>query len=426
MKKLGFLALVLGLVLAFALPAMSFTIEGAKGERMYLGGIFMFDMGYFSRSKEYTGTGTDNTQFVTAVPIHSRLRGFLEIGNVGGYWEFGIGGQMPNTAGELPSFGGPSGNNYVETRRLYGYYKFGNCELRTGKDFGYYGLTVRASQYFGYHFDAHGVLYGWGNVNDYRDPQIRFTQNVNKQFGYMITLLQPYVWNEGSVTSTDPRRVSYSQIPRVALKMMIETGMFSLYPAFQWQTSKFDNLNQTAAWAGKSPDDTISSWQVLMPLVFRAGQFKASAQYYYGQNSYPMYGAWAGPFHSLGVSSAVPANAPIAAATPPRDASGAIKPTTDQGGFIDLAYTIGPFTPAIFFGYDNAKNSDIFKGPKGVDNNTRLAYGASCSIKIADGFYVVPEVAYYNQGEYPAGMGAKSGQDYGKIWLAGVEFQFIF
>ena len=52
MKKLGLLAFILGLVIAFAMPALAFTIEGAKGEKMYIGGTFMTDFGSWYRSKE--------------------------------------------------------------------------------------------------------------------------------------------------------------------------------------------------------------------------------------------------------------------------------------------------------------------------------------------------------------------------------------
>ena len=31
---------------------MAFTIDGAKGEKMYIGGTFMTDFGYWDRSKE--------------------------------------------------------------------------------------------------------------------------------------------------------------------------------------------------------------------------------------------------------------------------------------------------------------------------------------------------------------------------------------
>ncbi len=38
MKKLGLFALISGLVIAFAMPVLAFTIEGAKGEKMYIDG----------------------------------------------------------------------------------------------------------------------------------------------------------------------------------------------------------------------------------------------------------------------------------------------------------------------------------------------------------------------------------------------------
>jgi hypothetical protein len=401
MKKLGLLALVLGMIVAFAVPAMSFTIEGAKGEKMYIGGVFMTDIGYFSRSKEITGTGTDQTQFVMAVPNHSRLHGSLEVGNVGGYWEFGMGGVEANTSGAYNT-----SNNYVETRLLYGWYKFGNCELRAGKDHGYY-YSVVPSQYFGLNWDLHVFGYGWGNVYDTREPQLRFTQNVTKEFGYMITLMQPAVFVDPSVAGAK-QGVSYSQVPRVAAKVMMNFGMVSLYPAGQWQYAKWDNLNQTAAWTGKSVDDNMTSWQLLLPVVLSAGPFKGTAQFYYGNNSAPMYGGFASAFHAYG-----------------RDANGTVKTTTDMAGFINLAYTVGAATPAIYFGYDNAKNSDIYKGPTGDDNNTRMMYGASVNIKIAEGFFVIPEFTWYDYGKYPAGT-ALANKDVGKEWLGGVQFMFVF
>jgi len=417
MKKLGLLALVLGMIVAFAVPAMSFTIEGAKGEKMYIGGVFMTDIGYYSRSKELTGTGTDQTQFVTAVPIHSRLHGSLEVGNVGGYWEFGMGGSEANTSGA--SF---NTNNYVETRLLYGWYKFGNCELRLGKDHGYY-YSVVPSQYFGLNWDAHVFGYGWGNVYDTREPQIRFTQNVTKQFGYMITLMQPVVFTDpvlAATNATSPNRLSYNYLPRLAVKLMMDFGMFKFYPAFQGQYAKWDNLSQVAPYSTLkiSPDDNVTSWQALLPVVMTAGPFKGTVQFFYGQNDAPFYGGFASSFHSWG-----------------RDpSSGAIKTATSMGGFVNLAYTVGAATPAIYFGYDQAKNTDLYSNkynqlyPGGDDYNARMMLGASVNIKIAEGFFVIPEFTWYDYGKYPAGAasGANAGKDVGKEWLGGVQFMFVF
>ncbi len=92
-----------------------------------------------------------------------------------------------------------------------------------------------------------------------------------------------------------------------------------------------------------------------------------------------------------------------------------------MNGFIDLSYTIGAATPHVYFGYDNAKNSDEWK--VGDDNNTRLMYGFSIPIKIAEGFFISPEFDWYDYGTRP-GNAAKP--DVGKEWLGGIQFQFIF
>ena len=42
MKKLGMFAFVMALVVAFALPAFAYTVEGAKGERFYHGRHFRY------------------------------------------------------------------------------------------------------------------------------------------------------------------------------------------------------------------------------------------------------------------------------------------------------------------------------------------------------------------------------------------------
>ncbi len=392
MKKLGLFIGVMGLVIALAIPALAFTIDGAKGEKMYIGGQFLTDVLYWNRSKELTGTGTDQTQFIMNVPTNSKLRGSLEIGNVGGYWELGMGGSEAGTSG---TSGAAATNNAVETRKLYGWYKFGNCEIRAGKDDGY-SVTFTPAQYLGNNDGRHIAGYGWGSLYDYRDPQVRFTQNISKEFGYMITLLQPTVF-------TDNTRVSYNAIPRVAVKVMMNFGMVSLYPTVNYQNAKWDNLGAIPALAGKSPDDNVTSWVGILPVRVTAGPFTGTVQFAYGQNL--------GTFYDY--ESTYQAYF--------RNANGQIKNTTGMNGFIDLAYAAGPVTPHLYFGYDNAKNSDAYT--VGDDNNTRMMYGISAPIKIADGFFISPEFDYYDYGKRP---GDPSKTDLGKEWIGGVQFQFIF
>jgi hypothetical protein len=52
------------------------------------------------------------------------------------------------------------------------------------------------------------------------------------------------------------------------------------------------------------------------------------------------------------------------------------------GAHIDLSYTFGPTTPHIYFGYNNAKDSDEWKIKD--NNNIRIMYGASIDYKVSD------------------------------------------
>ncbi len=376
------LVLLPALVIAFALPAGAFTIDGAKGEKMYIGGFIKTDFGYWNRDKKLTGVD-DQTQFITSVTNNSRVRGSFEVGNVGGYWELGNGGEVTGTTGS-----GVGNTAYIETRKLFGWYKFGNCEIRAGKDDSYL-YTINPFQNMGPNNNSHTGGYGWGGIYDTRNPQVRFTQNVSKAFGYALTLLQPN-------TFVDQTRTSYATLPAVAAKMTMNFGSVSLYPAGLYQQVKWDKMPGGF-------DDNMTTWFAILPVKVSAGGFTGLAQIGYGQN---VNGA-------LGTQSAFHLYL--------RDASGKVKNTTALNGFVDLAYAFGPVTPHIYFGYDKASNSDVWK--TGDDNNTRTMVGIGINYKVADSFYVVPEFTMYDYGKKPNDA-AKP--DLGKEWLGGVQFQFVF
>jgi len=388
MKKLGLFALVLGLVVAFALPAFAFTIEGAKGEKMYIGGLFMTDIGFFNRSKELTGYTSDRTELMFTVPNYSQLRGTVEVGQVGGLWEFGIGGStIGGTAAET---------RYVELRKLYGWYNFGNCQILAGKTDGYV-YSVAPLQVMGFNNGNYVAGFGWGNIYDSRSPQVRFTQNISKQFSYAISLVS----TEGY---TDSTRLSYSQIPAIAAKFSMNFGVVTLKPAAVYQTVKWDQLP-----AGY--DDSMASWYAVLPVIVKAGPFTGTFQAGYGQNIGT--GATQGQFGLLLLESAYQSYQ--------RDANGKIKNTTALNGFIDLAFTAGPITPHVYFGYDRAQNSDVWK--TGDDNNTRTMMGISAMYQVAPAFYLIPEFTMYDYGKIP-NTAAKT--DIGKSWVGGVQFRFMF
>ncbi len=382
MKKLGLIALVIGLVTALAMPVLAFSIDGAKGQKMYIGGLIQTDFGYWNRDKNLTGVD-DQTQFITSVINSSRVRGSFEVGSVGGYWELGNGGEVTGATGV-----GVGTTNYIETRKLYGWYKFGNCEILAGKNDAYL-FSLVAAPVMGLNNNLHVVGFGWGSIYDTRNPQVRFTQNISKQFGYAVTLLQPN-------TFVDQTRTSYATLPAVAVKLMMNFGAISLFPAGLYQQIKWDKMPS-------GYDDNMTTWYAVLPVKVSVAGFTATAQVGYGQN---LNGA-------LGLQSAFH--------TYLRDSTGKVKNTTGLNGFIDLAYAFGPATPHLFFGYDKAENSDIWK--TGDNNVVRNMYGVSVNYKVADSFFLVPEFTMYDYGKKPNDANKT---DLGKEWLGGVAFLFVF
>jgi hypothetical protein len=62
----------------------------------------------------------------------------VQSGNVGAYWELGMGRDL--VAGHEQADGASllqgQRTNYIETRKIYGWYTFGNCTLMAGKNDG--------------------------------------------------------------------------------------------------------------------------------------------------------------------------------------------------------------------------------------------------------------------------------------------------
>jgi hypothetical protein len=97
------------------------------------------------------------------------------------------------------------------------------------------------------------------------------------------------------------------------------------------------------------------------------------------------------------------------------------KARNSTGTYVDLFYTFGPTTPHIYFGYDNAKDSDAWKIRD--NQNTWMMYGASIDYKVSDAFYVIPVFTFYDWGKQP---GVTYKPDIGKEWIGGLKLRFVF
>lgn len=382
MKKTLIFALVLGLAVMFAVPAFAFKIEGAKDTNFYFGALMLTDTGARNLSKELYDGKSDQTEFFMNIPNHSRVRGSMEVGHVGGYFELRLGGDQQTTSTRYSG-----GAQEVESAKLYGWYKFGNCTLLVGKTDGHVYSVAAGGQNLGLAY-GHVAGFGWGSVYDQRNAQVRFSQDISKAFGYDISLVQPMYY-------TDTNQRSFATIPMVAAKLRMNFGVVSLMPAGYYQYVKWNNLPNGF-------DDNMTSWFTVLPVVVKAGAFTGTFQVGYGANI-------ASP---LALESGFQQYQRV---------NGKVKDTTGLNGFVDLAFNAGSVIPHLYVGYDKAENSDAYY--VGDNYNTRMMYGASINWKVADSFYIVPEFTYYDYGKNPKVAG---NPDIGKEWLTGVQFQFVF
>jgi len=415
MKKLAIFALVLGLAVAFTVPAFAFKIESAKDQTFYFGGTIMTDIGYWGQSKERTGVyGETNsrTSFFLNTPRHSNIKTIIESGNTGAYFELRYGRdwasshEQGDTATTNANAGSADKNNrlnYIEPAQLYGWYKFGNCRILAGKTAGQ-TFTLVPYQNLGLDTANHIYGFGWGAFYDDRATQIRFEQTISKAFAWHIALVQP--WYTDYTNALGQNFDSYAQFPAVALKFTMNFGPVSLFPAGQYQKIVWQDL---PSYLGQTPDDTMESWIVLLPVRFQAGPFVAAAQMSWGQNvGIPGYNSLQNPDGN-------PTRGTLG------NSIGKFRNTNQVAGFIDLSYKAGSVTPHIYFGYDQVKSDEAWK--TGNDSNTRTMWGASAQIAISPNFNIIPEFTFYDYGKTPGVAGAP---DRGTEWLAGAQFQFVF
>ena len=406
MKKSLIFALVLGLAVMMAVPASAFRIEGAKDTKFYFGALVYTDVGVWSRDADNFKTSfpgqTDRTEFILNLARHSRIRGDIQMGAVGAYWEVRLGADKESASLGSAEYLGNGGAYRTEGAKLYGYYRFGNCTLLAGKTDGHIFSTV-AYQNLGFNNNNHIAGFGWGVIYDTRSAQVRFSQDISKTFGYDLSLVQTdyYVDNgTGQVAiTTAGARNSIQTFPLAALKARMNFGAVSMMPAGWLQYVKWNDL--PAVGTNNNPDDNLTSWGLVLPVVVKAGAFTGTFQAAYGINMGGIL-ALQSPYHSY------------------QRVNGSIKNTTGYNGFFDLAFTAGAVTPHFYVGYDKAENTDAYVGDK---YNDRMMYGVGVNWKITDNFYVVPEFTYYDYGKNPR---LPNNPDLGAEWLGGVQFQFVF
>jgi len=413
MKKLGMFVFVMALVVAFALPAFAYTVEGAKGERFTFGGQFITDFGWRNTDKAYnkiadtTNGPGDRTEFFAILSQSSALIGNLVMGNVSATWVIATQSSLQGAKDEVngATFQNQKDNDIIDV--FYGTYTFGNSYILAGK-IGSTFTTWCSPAVMGYAggVGTHINSIGYGAIYDNKFPQVRFGQNISTMFQYYVALVSPGTYISDPTYGATGTVLSYAQYPAIAAKVTLNFGSVIVIPGAMYQQVKWDNL--AAGW-----DDTMSSWMVVCPVRVQFGPFVGIFGMGYGVNS-------GGPTGTVSMTK----DSTFSGFQ--RSAAGKILDTTNYNGMIDLSFTFGPVTPHIFYTFTTGQNNKFRTfGPD--DSNTRQSYGINAYYSVNKNFTIIPEFAVYDLGKYVTSPYATAaGTDFGKDWLAGVQFKFSF
>jgi hypothetical protein len=451
MKKLGMFAFVLALVVVFAMPASAIIIMGSKGETFSIGGSLRYDIGMRYLDKDRNAhvpdymtsatSGNERTYFFNGISTSTNLTFSFLIGDVSGfaniftqvspgYYHHDMDDRAlsPTTVNTPYSTatGGTAFTNYSNNAQfdlVYGTYKFGSFLLQAGR---LPALTVVQvpNPSLGYLTEAGGHINGiaYGYVYERKVPALRLTQYVNKTFNWAFQVAEPGVWVEDANPLPAPAagsaqtvgqasnvslRESYAKIPAFGARIGMNFGPASINPGFYWAETNWNDL--PAGW-----DRNMNSWFVRLPVRLTFGPFVALFEGLYGQN-----------LGGLGSNHATPCSSETVYSMYKRTPTGQIWDANTLNLWGDLAYTIGPITPHLYYGYVRYTNDNAFKAvPNSDTEQIRTFWGVNAPYMVTPNFTVVPEFSLYNLGNVP-GIGVK---DYklGTDWLLGVQFQFNF
>ncbi len=377
MKKIATSVLVLTLALFLAAPAMA-EVEPYGSARLLTG--------WYNYDSNVDGVDDDN-YLVWGLSDISRFGAKFKTGDLGGRVEFGFRGE----------------GNATYSRLLYGTWDFGGGTLLVGQDWTPYTFWSDqiAPKYDlgGDHmpYDAENGFIGYGCLWDSRQPQVK----LKLKNGFYAALIEPatrseqnwedYIWDKFAVAVPDVD--VDTTMPKICVGYEFKTEGLMLNPGVVYNTYNVES--DTADF-----DETINSW--LIYVNGKAGLAMADLQWsvHYGQNPTDV-GLW---------------NREDAASAG-LDADGDVENSTSYGGYLQVAFNVDPATITLGYGYVQSKNDEH---PLGDDTDAQQSYFVNCKLPIADNFFVVPELSYYDHMDDPAG------EEEADAWYAGLLWRMDF
>jgi hypothetical protein len=364
MKKLFVLFAAVALVAAFTLPAAAAdeTLEDHLATHWNFYGSARVSTWY-----EGVGVGDDlgdidTDNFNLALQGNSRIGARVNLDNgMSGRFEYGSG---------------------VNVRILWGEWNYGAGAFGVGQNYTPYD-TFYSNQVWA---SDEGLL-STGGIYTGRRPMLQW-----RMAGFKVALLQATTNDLGTETATE------APLPAFEASYGFTAGPASMKVVGLWQTYKI----------GKDTvlDSDISTWSLGLGGKFDVGAVALWGDIFYGQNL----GNY-GVYHQGNDEATIIRTGLISTGVEDTDSWGGILGATFKATDM-LAFELGG-------GYTGNTNNQFDN-----DNNIWSLY-ANLNITLAPGFYIIPELGYYDYGDtaYNRADGTK---DAGDLVYAGAKFQINF
>ncbi|MBW2174855.1 MAG: hypothetical protein JRF64_09555 [Deltaproteobacteria bacterium] len=385
MKKIAVSLLALTLAVLLAAPAMAASITPYASMRL---GTFWTHWDYNDKSGA-AGSDEDDDLNIDLAEI-SRFGAKGQVGDIYGVVELGL-RHSANSAGyDVTAQGAkPHYNRHVYTRLIYGKYKFNSGTLLVGQN--YTPPTFPSAQQGPGAFNLQNGFISVGCLWDRRWPQIKVTLDN----GFYAAAVEPFAGASVSGAPAPPAGLAAGgdydvTLPKLFVGWDFKQDGLYLGPGFGYSQFNYDN--------GTTFDDTIDSWLLFLKGKAALGAVDLQFAVHYGVNITD-FGILARP----------------AASAAQLDPSGDIEDAQSWGGYIQGSFKVDPATVSIGWGYVADENDVI-----GNDSDEKMGLFVNCKIPIADTFFVVPEINYWD------GMDDANGREDPDSWNVGVLWQMDF
>lgn len=275
---------------------------------------------------------------------------------------------------------------------------------------------------------------GYGNINSKYQDGIRLTYKPIPMVALDLSVFNPRLTADtelmggpGFKAKTGTAIDNVSRIPKVEFGVPITIGgtwgRVAFTPSVMYLKQQFNNV--------ASGDDSITSYGLSAGGLVEVFGAKLMAEYNYGQNLYSA--------SRIGEATVYPfkyeyITGGLRNVMGARAYNGTIYDAKTHSFWVQLGYNImGRVAPTVFYGRNTTKR-DMPTAPSpspatGIDaygdsDFTTQMYGINAPITITKNFKIVPEYMVYNNGGSNKINGTE--YDFGKEWLAGVQFQLTF